>query len=398
LLLYQQRGLKCNTLLIKIQQLILRDSGSCQPLIMLIAKSWFTMSKNKILSSVLVVFAGLLTLGCGNTPGPVVTPPVQVSTTFTNPITNSGPDPWVAQSGDIYYYTHTMGNRIGIYKTGAISQLRNAVAKTVWTPPANTAYSQNLWAPELHRLDNKWYFYFAANDGADINHRMYVIENPSPDPSLGNWEFKGKIADPSDYWAIDGTVMEHNGQRYFLWSGWRDGSIRNLGVQQIYIATMSNPWTINSERVMLSEPTFNWERNGLVNEGPQILVNPQGRVFMIYSASGCWTDDYTLGMMSLREGGNPMNPADWTKHPTPVLSKKPENGAFGPGHNGFFKSPDGTEDWIIYHANSVTGQGCGGERNTRIQKFTWNADGTPNFGEPAPINTPLQKPSGEVRQ
>jgi GH43 family beta-xylosidase len=54
-----------------------------------------------------------------------------------------------------------------------------------------------------------------------------------------------------------------------------------------------------------------------------------------------------------------------------------------PGHNGFFKSPNGTEDWIVYHAwPTSAGQGAGGERSARAQKFTWNSDGTPNFGSP----------------
>ncbi len=158
---------------------------------------------------------------------------------------------------------------------------------------------------------------------------------------------------------------------------------------------MTDPWTIEGERVMISEPTYSWEKNGLVNEGPQILRNDEEDVFLIYSASGCWTDDYTLGMLTLNEGGDPLNPEDWVKKPEPVFSKKPENNAYGPGHNSFFKSPDGTEDWIIYHANPLSGQGCGGNRSTRIQQFSWTSDGEPYFGEPVKINTPIQRPSGE---
>src|SRR5690606_26063170 len=157
------------------------------------------------------------------------------------------------------------------------------------------------------------------------------------------------------------------------------------GIQQLYIAKMSNPWTIEGERVQISEPEYDWEMHGLVNEGPQILRNQDGEIFIIYSASGCWTDDYALGMLSFNEEGDPLNPDDWVKNPEPVLTKHPGNGAFGPGHNSFFKSPDGTEDWIIYHANPMSGQGCGGNRSTRIQKFTWTDEGEPYFGEPVKI-------------
>lgn len=72
-----------------------------------------------------------------------------------------------------------------------------------------------------------------------------------------------------------------------------------------------------------------------------------------------------------------------------------ESGAFGPGHNGFFKSPDSTEDWIIYHARNLPNNGSTNYRNPRIQKVTWNDGGTPNFGEPVKIGEEIKMPSGE---
>lgn len=330
---------------------------------------------------------------CKKKPGTVdPPPPVPSANTFANPILSSGPDPWVVKQGNTYYYTHTLGNRIALWKTAKITELRNTNPQTIWSAPASGPDSRNVWAPEVHYINNKWYAYYAADDGNNVNHRMYALENSSADPLAGTWVWKGKVSDPTDKWAIDGTVFDHNGQLYFLWSGWEG----NVDVQQnIYIAKMSNPWTIEGNRVLLSSPTLNWEKVGDpdVNEGPQYLKSPSGRVFIVYSASGCWTDEYSLGLLSLNNGGNPLNPADWAKMPTPVFTKTAT--AFGPGHNSFFKSADGTEDWIIYHANSQSGQGCGDNRSPRIQKFTWNADGTPNFGSPVSINTPIAKPAGE---
>jgi len=345
------------------------------------------------------LFLSLIVVSCKKEKEIITTPNPDnqplTTTTFTNPLLPSGPDPWVTQKDSFYYYTHTLGNRLGLAKTKTLSQLKNIPLSTVWTPPVATNYSANIWAPELHYLAGKWYFYFAADNSQDINHRMYVLENAAADPTTGEWVFKGKIADTSDKWAIDGTVLEHNGQMYFIWSGWRGEN--DPGIQQLYIARMTNPWTLAGERVMLSEPVYSWERNGLVNEGPQILKNSSGRVFLVYSGSGCWTDDYALGMLTLKEGGNPLIPADWTKNPNPVFTKKPQSNAYGPGHNSFFKSPDGKEDWIIYHANSSPGQGCSNMRNPRMQAFTWNSDGTPNFGEPVNIGSPINRPGGEVK-
>ena len=261
--------------------------------------------------------------------------------------------------------------------------------------PATGPYSKDIWAPELHYLQNKWYIYFAADDGDNKNHRIYVLENSSPDPLTTNWVFKGKIADSTDKWAIDASEFEYNGQAYLLWSGW-PGDVN--GQQNIYIAKMKDPFTIGGNRVLISSPSYSWETNGApptINEGPEVLESPAGKIFLTYSASGCWTDDYALGMLSLKDGSDPLIAANWTKSATPVFTKNINGGAFGPGHNGFFKSRDGKEYWIIYHANSAAGQGCGDARNPRIQKFTWNADGTPNFGSPSAINTPIKVPSGE---
>ena len=322
---------------------------------------------------------------------PVVNPP---GNTFTNPLLASGPDPWVIEHNDVYYYTHTLGNRIAIWKTTKISELKNAPVQTVWSAPATGPNSRNVWAPEFHFINNKWYAYYAADDGVNANHRMFVLENvdADADPTTGAWESKGKITDATDKWAIDGTVLTHNNGLYFIWSGWEgDVDVK----QNIYIAKMQNPWTIEGERVLLSTPTYNWETIGApdVNEGPAVLKNSSGRVFLTFSASGCWNDDYALGLLTLKEGGNPLNAGDWIKTPTPVFTKNTSGGVYGPGHNSFFKSADGKEDWILYHANSTSGQGCGDARSPRAQPFTWNGDGTPNFGTPVATGAPLKKPS-----
>jgi GH43 family beta-xylosidase len=334
--------------------------------------------------------------------GTVTPPPVTPDTTFTNPLLTSGPDPWVIQKDSTYYYTNTSGDRLKLWRTTAMSQLKNAYVQTIWIKPATGPNSQNVWAPELHYLDGKWYMYYTAGSSTDQStQRIFVFENTSADPLSGSWTDKGKVADPSaDYFAIDATVFENNGKRYLIWSG--RATATDI-TERLYIAQMANPWTLSTSRSLISSPQYSWEMIGSspvsslpqVNEGPEILKGPTGKIFLIYSASGCWTDDYALGMLTLKDNGDPMNAADWVKNPNPVFVKRPEAGAYGPGHNAFFKSPDKTEDWIIYHANPLPGQQCSDTRSPRMQKFTWNADGTPNFGVPVPINTPIPRPSGE---
>jgi GH43 family beta-xylosidase len=325
--------------------------------------------------------------------------------TFTNPIKNSGPDPWVIYQKGWYYYMNTTGNDLRLWRTKNIAQLSQAEVKTVYRPEANKPYSKQLWAPEIHYLDNKWYIYFAADEGNNLHHRMWVIENANADPFEGEWVMKGKLTDPGDHWAIDLTVIDYKGKRYAAWSGWEN---YNNEQQNIYIAELDSAWSMKGDRVLLSEPKYEWELHGQVplewqkntgeppflriNEGPQFLQNGD-KLFIIYSANACWTD-YNLGMLVFNNKGDILDPKNWKKHPKPVFVQSVENKVFAPGHNSFFKSPDGKEDWILYHANPTATDGCGNRRAPHMQKFTWNKDGTPNFGTPLPKDKPIPVPSG----
>lgn len=81
----------------------------------------------------------------------------------------------------------------------------------------------DLWAPEIHLIRGNLYIYYTAitNRSGTDDHRMYVLRCNDARNPLGNWTFEGKILDPiCDWWAIDGTVLQHvNGKMYFIWAG-----------------------------------------------------------------------------------------------------------------------------------------------------------------------------------
>ncbi len=333
--------------------------------------------------------------------------------TLVNPLLSTGADPWVTSRNGFYYYMNTTGSSLVIWKTKSIAALAAAERKMVWRAPASGPYSHDIWAPELHFLRGKWYIYFAADGGRNESHRIWALENPSPDPLDGEWQMKGKVADPSDRWAIDATVFENNSHLYMVWSGW-EGEVN--GAQNLYLAELADPTTIKGRRVRISTPEYPWEKIGDlkprqateinpgadpgsplhvdVNEGPEILRHGD-RIFLVYSAGGCWTDYYSLAMLTAPASSDLMDAASWKKTPSPVFWLSPEAHAYAPGHNSFFQSPDGKEDWILYHANSEPGLGCGGRRSPRAQRFTWRPDGTPDFGRPAAVGVPMAVPSGE---
>jgi GH43 family beta-xylosidase len=196
----------------------------------------------------------------------------------------------------------------------------------------------------------------------------------------------------SNTWAIDMTVFEYNGQLFAVWSGWVRQEKTDATPQQLYISEMENPYTLKGKRVKLSSPEENWETGGPLNlnEGPEILKNGN-QLFIVYSCRESSLPEYRLGLLRLKSpGSNPLDPSNWTKH-GPVFQGTPE--VFGTGHCSFVKSPDDTEDWIIYHSKKSTKPGW--ERDVRMQPFTWKSNGMPDFGQPVPAGTPLRWPSGQ---
>ncbi len=315
-------------------------------------------------------------------------PPAQANAnTFTNPIYPNGADPWLEYfAGNYYLTTTTWTSQLVMRKSPTLAGLATATPIHIWSE-SELERCCNFWAFEFHRLKTekgyRWYVMYTSGiaENYDRQH-LSVIESQGDDP-LGPYTYKGSPM--PDSWNIDGNYLEHNGQLYLLWSEWVKDE------QSIFIAKMINPWTITGEKVLISKPEYAWEKSGMkVNEGPEILKH-NGRTFMIYSASFCNTPDYKLGLIELT--GDPLKPDSWKKSAEPVFSKA--NGVYGPGHNGFFKSPDGTEDWLIYHGNASEKEGCSSTRSLRAQKFTWNTDGTPNFGEPVEAGKPIASPAGE---
>ncbi|NYI07706.1 family 43 glycosylhydrolase [Allostreptomyces psammosilenae] len=312
---------------------------------------------------------------------------------YTNPIkSQKGADPWLEYyNGNYYLITTSWTSELTVRKSPTLAGLATAPSVQVWSD-GTPSRCCNIWAPEMHFLNGRWYIYYTAGQNvADYipTQRMHVLESVGSDP-MGPYVYKNRLHhSSSDGWLIDGSVLELNGRLYLM------ASANGGGTQNLVIAPMSNPYTVSGPFSTISTPTLSWERQGgTVNEGPEALYR-DGRTYIIYSASGCWTPDYKLGQLTYN-GGDPLAASSWVKKSTPVFQRNDAAGVYGPGHNGFFTSPDGTENWIVYHANDSAGDGCDNGRTTRAQRFTWNSDGTPNFGTPVALGTTLAGPSGET--
>lgn len=309
--------------------------------------------------------------------------------TYNNPVVEQRADPWVYKHTDGYYYfTASVPeyDRIEIRRSKTLQGLGEAEPVVAWRKYETGPLSANIWAPEIHFIQGKWYIYFAAarttetNDGL-FDHRMYVLENDAANPLEGTWTEKGKIRTQWESFSLDATTFEHNGVLYYVWAQ-KDPDIE--GNSNLYISEMSNPWTLEGKQAMISTPEYPWEVIGFkVNEGAAVLKR-NGRIFISYSASA--TDhNYCMGLLYADESADLLDPASWVKSPEPVFATNEENGQYGPGHNSFTVSEDG-KDVIVYHARNykeIIGDPLyDPNRHTRMQIFGWNEDGTPNFGVP----------------
>lgn len=339
------------------------------------------------------LLAALLVAACSNTVDTTDNGGQREVCTFKNPVA-WGQDPWVVQHDGWYYFIESRDNALHVSKTQALHEVKSNAVE-VWAPPEQGWNRTHLWAPELHFIDGRWYIYYAAGASGPpfIHQRSGVLESVTADPQ-GAYVDRGLLftgdAGGDNVWAIDVTVGLIGGRLYAVWSGWEENRDTDKTPQHLYIARMENPWTIGSERVRISSPVEPWERGTELdlNEGPQLLFHGDD-VFIIYSTRESWLVEYKLGQLRL-VGDDPLDPAGWEKS-GPVFTGTDQ--VYGVGHASFTTSPDGTEDWIVYHSKANTTPGW--ERVIRMQPFGWKADGSPDFGTPVPSNTAIPVPSGQ---
>ncbi len=305
------------------------------------------------------------------------------SVKFNNPIAEQRADPWVHKTDAGEYYllaTVPEYDRIVIRKAASINGLKEAKDKEIWHNHEKGVMGSHIWAPELHRIDGKWYVYFAAGESENIwNIRIWVLSNASANPMEGKWTEEGQLKTKRESFSLDATTFEHNGKRYLIWAQNVRGG--NHGTALV-LSEMKNPTTLTGPEVVITEPEFSWEREKYnVNEGPAV-IKKNGKIFVTYSASAT-NHNYCTGLLWIDEKADLLNVANWQKSPSPVFSTNDELKRFGPGHNSFTTSEDGKTTIMIYHARDykeIQGNELSDKnRATRARVVEWTESGFPDF-------------------
>ncbi len=318
--------------------------------------------------------------------------------TFVNPLFKGG-DPWVTRYRGVYYYSASNCGiaDICVKHARTLTGLAKARWIGVWNhADASTPNAHDVWAPELHHIKGRWYIYYAADDGDNDHHRLYVLSADNP---LGPFKEAhtglphGRLEDSTDHWAIDPDVFTAaDGKLYLTWSCTNHSDARFP--QRICLARLRDPTHISSPTAFISTPTRPWETRGKpIQEGP-VGYTRDGHTYITYSASASWiANDYAVGLLALTPGASPLNPSSWTKS-GPIFDH--HGGVYGPGSVVFVPSPDGTQYWNLYHAiDRTTCSPAYDCRDIRMQRMHFDAKGAPVLGDPVDPGVPLHVPSGD---
>ena len=268
-------------------------------------------------------------------------------------------DPYILRHTDgTYYFTASVPeyDRIILRSSKTLIGLRDAEEITIWKKHEKGNMSQHIWAPELHYLDGRWYIYFAASRKSSIwRLRPYVLCCTGQDPMKDKWIEMGQMKCSSDdiysfrAFSLDSTVFEHRGERYFVWA---EKVSVGIQISNLYIAKMKSPTELATAQVLLTTPDYSWERVDIwVNEGPAVIKR-NGKVFLTYSASATG-ECYCMGMLSIGEDEDLLDPRAWKKERSPVLCSDPEKGFYGPGHNSFTEAED-CRAVCVFHARTYS--------------------------------------------
>ena len=147
----------------------------------------------------------------------------------------------------------------------------------------------------------------------------------------------------------------------------------------------------------ISSPTLDWETRGFkVNEAPAVIVR-NGRVFITYSASA--TDaNYCMGLLSASADAELVKRKLLDEIAAAGLRDEREEPSNTDPATTASSIARGRQDGsLVYHARNyakITGDPLNDpNRHTRVQPFTWNPDGSPDFGEPV-ADGPMQLTAG----
>lgn len=270
-----------------------------------------------------------------------------------------------------------------------------------FTPGRTDWCKSRLWAPEVYKIDGKYYMYYtaAASDSATLHCSVAVADNPAG-------PFTNKVADGIDgksalfnfgenFPTIDNTLfIDDDGSLYMYFVRDQIGDNASSGGNNtttrstLWGVPLENPYTIKAgaKPVKLTEVgrstvdetgrkySQEWEtKQGMWNEGPFVLKH-DGKYYLTYSANYYGSVHYAVGYAV---SDNPLS--GFVKGENAKImgcdDKNSDNWDYfnGTGHAMFLTI--GSENYFVYHT-LIPGKSPDPYRYFTIDTFGFRADGS----------------------
>ena len=263
------------------------------------------------------------------------------------------PDPTILRDGNDFYMTHSS------FKYFPALLIWHSTDLLHWQPVARAVEDgdYSIFAPDLCKVDGKYYIYYPTSNGEN-----YVV---TADRIEGPWSAPVKLA----VGGIDpGHVVAEDGQRYlytnngFVTPLTPDGLASAGRPQKVY-----DGWEFPAE----------WETEGMWLESPKLLK--RGDWYYLVSAEGGTAGPPTSHMVVVARSKSALGPWENSPHNPLVHTYSADEAWWSKGHGTLIDDADG--NWyIVYHAYRNGFHTLG--RSTIIESVEWTKDGWPVLTEP----------------
>ena len=262
------------------------------------------------------------------------------------------PDPSILRDGNDFYITHSSFTYFPALLVWHSTDLLH------WEPISRAVEDgdYSIYAPELCKVDGKFYIYYPTSRGEN-----YVVTADRPE---GPWSAPVKL----DVGGIDpGHVVAEDGQRYlYTNNGWvtpltPDGLAAAGRPKKVY-----DGWEYPAE----------WETEGMWLESPKLFK--RGDWYYLVSAEGGTAGPATSHMVVVARSQSALGPWENSPHNPMVHTYTADEAWWSKGHGTLVDDAEG--NWyIVYHAYRNGFHTLG--RNTIIESVVWTEDGWPVLAE-----------------
>lgn len=309
------------------------------------------------------------------------------TTEYTNPLDVAFGDPYILDNGTGTYYMYgTGGGAKDGFATYSSTDLINwkSEGQVYHGNTEDTWNLKNFWAPEVYKIDNKYYLFYSADkkDNPTNELETFSIGVAVSDSPKGPFtDLKNEPLFDPGYPIIDANVFHDDNGKYYLYysracyehpveseiADWakKEGLYDEIEESWVYGVELASDFkSVMGEPVLLLRPpktmddkNAEWESRSVTSkeinrrwtEG-SFTFKHNGTYYMMYSANHYAGPNYAVGYATAEHPLGPYTKAD----NNPVLQKNVDKGGdvTGTGHNMVLFLDGGKTMYAVYHGRT----------------------------------------------